>query len=143
MRKPKINIRLKKQLEELNEYTGESMKVINTELKKVLKGIIGNTDIFEFGEITDERDLLEVNMEAYSFLYCLANNMSYTKKEHYKPLAFNPPKLFDYMITYKLENYGEQIFNELGFSIVEQMENGDFKIRELTQEEKEIQNKLN
>lgn len=82
-------------------------------------------------------------MESYAFLYCLANNISYTKGEHRKPLTLTPPKIYEYMLDYKMDNYGEAIMNELGFTIAGRMENGDFKIRELTPEEKEIQSKLN
>ena len=143
MRKLKTNVIIKKLLNNLDKHAGEDMKTIYTELVKILKGFSGKENIINIEDLKTDRDFLDVNIEAYSFLYCLANNISYTKNEHFKPLALNPPKLFDYLITYKLENYGDQVFNDFGFSIVDRLENGSIRIRQMTPEEKEIQSKLN
>lgn len=118
MRKPRIKDNLRKRLEKLEKYTGQDMKTINTELEKVLKSIGRSPE--QTAEALTDRELTERNIDHYNFLYDLAfkNNRVNTT-------------LHDYLLEYKLETHGEEIFKEMGFTIVGRTENGDFKLKKI------------
>lgn len=140
MRKAKKNIKLTILLNGMNKFIGQDMKTIYNELRGILKQATGKADIIPLEELKTDRDFLDVSIEAYSFLYCLANNLSYEKREHEKKILSN--KFFDYLMTYKLENYRYQIFNEMGYHI-EKITKEGIRFREMTNEEKEAYKKLN
>lgn len=142
MRKVKKNIKLIRTLNRLNEFIGQDMETINKVLGIILKKVIGKDYIIPPEQMKTDRDYLDVNIETFAFLYCLANNMSYEKREHEKELI-HKSKFFDYLITYKMDLYGQQIFNEMGYQITEITENGSVRFREMTEEEKEVQKRLN
>lgn len=92
----------------------------------------------QFNPETD-RDYLDLSIEMTKLLYCTVYNYDYKNSEEVAELLYDKP-LMDLLLRYKGDYYGQQIFGEYGFNIIERMENGDIKIAAKEPEEKGILN---
>lgn len=119
MRKPKVNLKIKKMLDELENLVGQDMEVINIEISKVIKAVTGEDKIAE----GDGVDFIDEILDNYTLLYELAYNNKNKIKSH--------SKLYDYIDKYGGEKYGEEILNEIGFTIIGRTENGSYKIKKI------------
>jgi hypothetical protein len=118
---------MKKVNEKLNQYFREHMKI----------------DISAFEEkypfVTD-RDYTEVAIEKATFLACLGIGLSYgklTDKMHFKLIKSIP--FLKFLIDYKFENFGAEIFSKLGLDIEGFDNNGNLRVRKkenMTEEQK-------
>lgn len=118
---------MKKVNEKLNQYFREHMKI----------------DISAFEEkypLVTDRDYTEVAIEKATFLACLGIGLSYgklTDKMHFKLIKSIP--FLKFLIDYKFENFGAEIFSKLGLDIEGFDSNGNLQVREkenMTQKQK-------
>ncbi len=126
---------MKKVNEKLNQYFREYMKI----------------DISAFEEkypLVTDRDYTEVAIEKVIFLACLGIGLSYgklTDKMHFKLIKSIP--FLKFLIDYKFENFGAEIFSKLGLDIEGFDSNGNLRVKEkenMTEEQKkEWKNTMN
>lgn len=159
MRKFKVKKLTQKSIERINQIfkiieinTGNKrdMKKVNEKLNQYFREYM-KIDISAFEEkypLVTDRDYTEVTIEKATFLACLGTGLSYgklTDKMHFKLIKSIP--FLKFLIDYKFENFGAEIFNNMGLEIEGFDSNGNLQVREkenMTQEQKkEWKNTMN
>ena len=90
--------------------------------------------------VTD-RDYLDLSIELYKLLYSRAYFMDYQSDDIDTATMEEP--LINKLLEYKFNHYGHEIFGNYGFNIIDRLENGMIRIAPMTDEEIEVQSKLN
>lgn len=88
-------------------------------------------DISAFEEkypLVTDRDYTEVAIEKATFLACLGTGLKLTDKIHFKLIKSIP--FLKFLIDYKFENFGAEIFNNMGLDIEGFDNNGNLRVRE-------------
>lgn len=122
------------------EYQGD-IKMLFSYLMKLSKVLFPNIDLpFDTNKEMTDREYLDICIEAYQALYFLfaGKALDYrdlTDYERFK--VFQDDKLMNLLLTYKMEKYGKEILNNLGFEMVGKVEQG-YIIRDLDQDNKPI-----
>lgn len=105
----------------------EQLELLESAISNIMKSK------FDIGmKPTTDRDILECIQEAYSFIYCLTNNLEYATFEARKHLD---DKYFQWIAEYKMEHFSKEIFQELGLEIVSKNKKG-FVVRGATPKHK-------
>lgn len=127
---------------EINTGNRRDMKKVNDELNQYFREYM-KIDISAFEEkypLVTDRDYTEVAIEKATFLACLGIGLSYgklTDKMHFKLIKSIP--FLKFLIDYKFENSGAEIFSKLGLDIEGFDNNGNLRVREkenMTEEQK-------
>lgn len=113
-------------------YKVLSVKAIDTQLG-ILSNIIKNEFGFDYPtkNITD-REKLEIIQEMYSLIYCFVKGLDYIS---FDVKGHSEDKYFNWIAEYKMEHFSKEIFQELGFEIVEKT-NKNIKIRDVIPKQK-------
>lgn len=118
---------------EINTGNRRDMKKVNKKLNQYFKEHM-KIDISAFEEkypLVTDRDYTEVAIEKATFLACLGTGLSYgklTDKIHFKLIKSIP--FLKFLIDYKFENFGAEIFNNMGLDIEGFDNNGNLRVRE-------------
>lgn len=127
---------------EIKSGNKKDMKKVNEELNKYFKEHM-KIEISAFEEkypLVTDRDYTEVVIEKATFLACLGTGLSYRKltdKMHFKLIKSIP--FLKFLIDYKFENFGAEIFSNMGLDIEGFDSNGNLQVREkenMTQKQK-------
>lgn len=138
-----LNNPLKQELKNLeNEFKAVDTRKIFSKLSEILKKyFVEVAGLPEKMQPQTDRDFLDLSIEMYKLLYAKAYNMNYADDKIDDVVMKEP--FMDLLLEYKFNYYGHEIFGTYGFNIVDRLENGNIKISEMTEEEREIQKILN
>lgn len=88
---------------------------------------------FEFYELDNDRDKLEIFIEQYKFIKYLLSGAKGSYEKYLENLeeyeVFSKDKAIMTLIDYKLARFGDEIFKEMGIEIVDRIDKG-FIIRD-------------
>lgn len=83
--------------------------------------------------VTD-REFIDLSLEVYKMLYSYAHGIDYkSEKEKTFNKIWNKP-FITLLTEYKFDHFGEEIFKEKGLEIIERLENGTVKLKDLNPE---------
>lgn len=94
----------------------DQLLLLNLNIKNITK-----TDIVDFKATTD-REVIDCIQEAYSFIYCLVHKLEYETFDVGDYLEKD--RYFQWIANYKMEHFADEIFQELGFELVEKIDEG-------------------
>lgn len=121
----------KTQLEQYQEmcyliYKNRKLEGLVDYLDSLLKLLFPETiPPYNKEDLRTERDLLDICIEQYTFLYFVAKGKAEQYKEEEKIVdEMKQDKVWNLLMEYKLEKYGKEILEGLGLELVEKVEQG-------------------
>lgn len=110
----------------------ENIEVVHNYLLNITNKIINNILIltFEFKNLKNDRDKLEVVIEQYKFTKYLLSGDKRKYTEYLENLeqyeVFIKDKVLNTLVDYKLLRFGNEIFNEMGIEIIEKLDDNSY-----------------
>ena len=134
---------LKKVLKNLaDEFKEIDTRKVFARLSEIIKEFFPELEnLPESMQPVTDRDYLDLSIELYKLLYSRAYFMDYQSDDIDTATMEEP--LINKLLEYKFNHYGHEIFGNYGFNIIDRLENGMIRIAPMTDEEIEVQSKLN